>query len=39
MAVAFGRPGGRTMRLLTPDGPSRVIRVVFASDQDGIVVA
>ena len=39
MAVAFGRPGGRRMRLVTPDGPARVIRVVFASAQDGIVVA
>jgi redox-sensitive bicupin YhaK (pirin superfamily) len=40
MAVAFGRPGGRTMRLLTPDGPSRVIRVVFSSaEEDRLVVA
>jgi redox-sensitive bicupin YhaK (pirin superfamily) len=40
MAVAFGRPGGRAMRLLTPDGPSRVIRVVFASpEEDRLVVA
>jgi hypothetical protein len=40
MAVAFGRPGGRAMRLLTPDGPSRVIRVVFASaEEDRLVLA
>jgi redox-sensitive bicupin YhaK (pirin superfamily) len=40
MAVAFGRAGGRAMRLLTPDGPSRVIRVVFASaEEDRLVVA
>jgi redox-sensitive bicupin YhaK (pirin superfamily) len=38
MAVAFGRPGGRTMRLLTPDGPSRVIRVVFARSGDRDVI-
>ena len=40
MAVAFGRPGGRAMRLLTPDGPSRVIRVVFtSSEEDRLVIA
>jgi redox-sensitive bicupin YhaK (pirin superfamily) len=40
MAVAFGRPDGRAMRLITPDGPSRVIRVVFASaEEDRLVVA
>jgi redox-sensitive bicupin YhaK (pirin superfamily) len=39
VGVAFGRSGGRPMRLITPDGPARIIRVVFASGPDGIVVA
>ena len=38
MAVAFGREPSRPMRLLTPDGPARVIRVVFVS-EGGLVVA
>jgi len=39
IAVALGRESGRPMRLLAPDGPARVIRVVFASSEDGVVVA
>jgi len=39
MAVAFGRDGGRPVRLLTPNGPARVIRVVFGRGEGDIVVA
>jgi len=39
VAVAFGREGGRPMRLLCPDGPARVIRVVFSSTEGGLVIA
>lgn len=39
MAVAFGpAEGRRTMRLLCPDGPARIIRVVFARGGHGDVV-
>jgi redox-sensitive bicupin YhaK (pirin superfamily) len=39
MAVTFGRAGGRSMRLLTPNGPARVIRVQFAGRRTGSIVA
>lgn len=39
MGVAFGRPGGRPMRLVTPNGPARVIQVLFDATSTGGIVA
>lgn len=39
LGVAFGGATGRAMRLLTPNGPARVIRVHFAGQPGDAVVA
>lgn len=41
MGVAFGRAGGRPMRLLTPDGPARIIQILFDATvtESPVVVA